>query len=164
MTVIALDVDRASIDSAVSAEAKQVAKQLATALEYRYSESVARPLAEAMEALWRTYSRAARPDWDGEGAAAMQPGSVRYAEAFLRALPSALPLPYYVGADPDGDVYLEWDSGRHSVMTVSIGPEGSLHYACLWGATRFHGADLFTDRVPSLVVEGIARVTGHRQD
>jgi len=163
MTPVLLETnERLSIDPGVSVEAAQLTRQFEDATAYSLSESIARPRANAISDLLQAYAKASNPDWDGEGANAMSPVAVQYAAAFLSALPTNLPMPD-ISADPDGDAYLEWDRGRHEVMTVTISADGSLHYACLSGGSRFHGAEIFKDRVPRLILEGIARVAGRRQ-
>src|SRR4051812_9932951 len=76
--------------------------------------------------------------WDGHNAAPVAEGSVRHAVLFLESLPATLIAPT-VGAEPDGQVTLEWYRSERHVLSVSVSPEGDLHYAAFVGRNRHYG-------------------------
>lgn len=108
------------------------------------------------EALISAFEAAAEEDWDGEGAAAADPLSLDYAVIFAETLPVWVPVPD-VSVDPDGEMSLDWDRGRRSVFSVSIGPDGRLTYAGLFGAGKIRGVEPFTDNIPEVIIHGIRR-------
>lgn len=152
-----------SLNPGISAEAEALEREVTEGSRDSVSLTVGEPRREALLALLQAYERARINGWDGEGAAAMSPGTVRYAAAFLAALPTQVPVPDIM-TDRDGEAYLEWDRGPRAVMTVTIGPDGSLSYACLVGHTGFHGREMFKDRVPARILDGIAGALGVRRD
>jgi len=79
-------------------------------------------------------------------------------QAFLEALPTTAPIPDVV-PEPDGEVAFEWDRGPWCVFSVSVGSDGTLSYAGLYGRrTKAHGTELFVDAVPKAVMDGLARL------
>lgn len=97
------------------------------------------------------------PDWDGEGAEPVHRGSIDQAARFLRTLPLGAGKPT-IGAEPDGQVVLEWYSTPRRVLSVSMSPEGDLHYAALLGPERQYGTVPFLGDIPSTLIELIRRV------
>jgi len=87
--------------------------------------------------------------WDGYSATPVHPSSIEFARQFLRALPPGTKAPS-VGADPDGHITLEWYAAPDRVLSISVSPEGILHYASL-GAARKFGSEVFS--VPAIPEE-----------
>lgn len=100
----------------------------------------------------------ARRGWDGYDAEPVSIGTYRYAVRFVEALPAGFPMPS-VGAEADGHLTLEWYRNPSRVVSVSISPEGCLHYAALLGANvRKSGTEPFLGEVPSDLLQLIRRV------
>lgn len=97
--------------------------------------------------------------WDGYEAEPVIRESIEHARSFLRALPLGM-APPTLGVEPDGQVTLEWYASPRRLLSVSMSPDGNLHYAALIGATRQFGTEPFFGEVPRAIVELIRRV-GH---
>lgn len=77
-------------------------------------------------------------NWDGYGALPVNLSSVHYAKKLLDTLPREIRTPD-IGADPDGEVSLEWTAGPRQVISISISHAGDLAYAGLLGDNKIHG-------------------------
>lgn len=111
---------------------------------------------QVTEALRIAFEEASESNWDGEGAAPAHPLSYEYARAVLAAFSRTIPIPD-VYVDSDGEFCLEWDSGPRSVFSVSVGPDGTLTYAGLFGVNKTHGVETFTDSIPVSIENNILR-------
>ncbi len=98
-----------------------------------------------------------RPNWDGYEAEPVIPESIEHARSLLRALPMGM-APPKLGVEPDGQVTLEWYASPRRVLSVSMSPDGDLHYAALIGPTRQFGTEPFFGEIPRAIVELIRRV------
>jgi hypothetical protein len=106
----------------------------------------------AREDLGRIARDCAVPGWDGADAAPLEPRSVAIAERLLDALPDGLPAPA-ISAEPDGQVTCEWYQSARRVVSLSIDPEGFLHYAALLGPRRAFGTELFAGALPRRIAD-----------
>lgn len=95
----------------------------------------------------------------GEKEAPASFASARYAIAMLKdLLLIAQELPH-VSVDPDGEISLEWYRAPRLVFSVSVGPQGELTYAGLFGRSKVHGLEIHTvDGIPREIRAGIQRV------
>ncbi|MBI1902176.1 MAG: hypothetical protein HYS13_13835 [Planctomycetia bacterium] len=83
---------------------------------------------------------------------------MRNAYVFLtEALPLGFPAPS-IGAEPDGDLTLEWHCSPRRTLSVSVSPEGDLDYAGLFGPNRTYGTEVFYGEVPETILRLIRRV------
>ncbi len=98
------------------------------------------------------------PNWDGHGAAPVRYDVYLLAYQFLEAMPLGTPAPS-VGAEPDGHLTLEWYRAPRRILSVSISPEGELHYAALLGPRKAYGTEPFFGEVPKVILDMIRRVT-----
>lgn len=98
------------------------------------------------------------PNWDGYGAAPINPQVLRQAFLFLESLPLGTPPPS-VGAEPDGHLTLEWHRAPHRTLSVSIRPDSDLHYAALLGLSKAYGTEPFSGAVPQVIWDLIQRVS-----
>lgn len=98
------------------------------------------------------------PNWDGYEAAPIRDETYLLAYRFLDALPLGTPAPS-VGAEPDGHLTLEWHRAPRRTLSVSVSPEGDLHYAALLGPRRAYGTEPFFGEVPKVILDLIRRVT-----
>ena len=109
------------------------------------------------EDLVKTFEECREPNWDGYGAQAVREETYHLAHQFLTALPFDILAPS-IGAEPDGQITVEWYRPPQRTLSVSIGADGELHYAALLGAERICGTETFRARIPPVIVDLIARV------
>lgn len=95
--------------------------------------------------LWALARECATENWDGDGAASVNPAAVIRAERFLRLLPDEVPVPE-ISPDPDGDISLDWKIGDFQ-LTMSIGASDSVPYAWLCDAESGHAVALFIGEI-----------------
>jgi hypothetical protein len=98
-------------------------------------------------------------NWDGFGSAAVTQDTLHAACCFLEALPLGFPAPS-IGAEPDGQLTLEWHLSARCTLSISVGPDRELHYAALSGSNRDYGTDLFSGDIPESILANIRRVYG----
>ncbi|MGH7846548.1 MAG: hypothetical protein ACREQW_15455 [Candidatus Binatia bacterium] len=110
------------------------------------------------EELLKTFEECREANWDGYGAQAVREETYHLAYQFLAALPLSTPLPF-IGAEPDGQITVEWYRSPQRTLSVSISPEGQLHFAALLGSAKTCGTEPFTGAVPKVVADLIHRVT-----
>lgn len=96
-------------------------------------------------------------NWDGYGAAPVTIEAYALACQFLLALPLGIAAPS-VGAEPDGHLTLEWYRSPRRLLSVSISPDGDLHYAALLGPSKAYGTEAFFGDVPRTILDLIDRV------
>lgn len=108
--------------------------------------------------LYQIFEDCRRANWDGYGAVPVSPQTLQLAYELLEALPLGTPGPS-LGAEPDGQVTFEWYQGPRRTLSVSISPEGELHYAALLGLKKAYGTEPFFGETPNDILELIYRVT-----
>ena len=91
-------------------------------------------------------------NWDGYGAAPILPETIEQAKRLIEALPANVSAPT-VGAEPDGHVTLEWHRSQQLTFSVSVTPDGELHYAALFGKRKMYGTEPFTDDIPAILLD-----------
>jgi hypothetical protein len=123
----------------------------------RSSYSIGLGMMTASEELSRVSQECSRNDWDGYGAAPIAEETYLQAHAFLDALPLGTSAPS-VGAEPDGHLTLEWHQSPRRTLSVSVSPEGDLHYAALVGPSKAYGTEPFLGEVPQTILDLIHRV------
>jgi hypothetical protein len=109
------------------------------------------------EELLKTFEECRGTNWDGYGAQPVSADSYNLAYEFLTALSPGTPDPS-LGAEPDGHITVEWYRSPERTLSVSIGPDGDLHYAALLGAERICGTETFRARMPQVLSDLIARI------
>jgi len=164
MTSICLD-DPADVgffpsdaSNAVSEPARTLALQLRE-IERGFRDTwVGRAYEVALSNMWSALLEARESNWDGYGARPANWASAPHALRFLQRVPAGLPPPA-VNVDPDGEIGLEWRAAPRRVFSVSIGPDGRLSYAALFGRSSIHGTEAyFADRLPSELHSALCRV------
>ncbi len=110
----------------------------------------------ALDALETEASKASIHNWDGYGAPPVNATAMTYARHFLALLPLNACSPE-ITIDNDGEVNFQWDFGRRCVFSVSIGRDGTLTYAGLFGYNKMHGTEMLAGTIPMVVSGGIAR-------
>ncbi len=104
------------------------------------------------EDLFKTFEECGEPNWDGYGAEPVREETYRLAQQFLTLLPRSTPVPS-IGAEPDGQITVEWYQSPQRTLSVSISPDGELHYAALLGAERICGTETVRARIPQVLVD-----------
>ena len=144
-------------DRALSEEAQVLHRRFGEATEFSGSVTVGEPKRTVQEAIDAAYKMAQVDDWDGEGSARVEPSTCGYASQFFMLLPSAIPLPE-ITADTDGEILFEWNLGRRRIFSVSIGRDGTLTYAALFGYTKTYGTEHFREALPVVISNCLERL------
>ena len=148
------------IDRALSDEALALRLLIDAASAFSGSVTVGEPKRVAQEALRAAFLAAQVDDWDGEGAKRAEPSTCQYAADFLNLLPRDASVPE-ITVDNDGEILFEWDQGRRQVFSVSIGRDGTLTFAGLFGHAKIHGVEHFGETLPVAILDGLRRVLAH---
>lgn len=99
----------------------------------------------------------ARANWDGHGALAVTAEAVALAEKVIRCLPLGVSGPT-IGAEPDGQITLEWYFTPRHTLSVSVSPDADLHYAALLGLSRRYGTEPFLGVLPGPILQLIRTI------
>src|SRR5215831_13141571 len=142
---------RLALSGAEGQDARDVAAQIRDREQsLSAAMSVLPPSARLGTELLEAFAEASVEDWDGHGASPASLDHLRSAARFLDRLPPTWPLPG-ISVDPDGEFDFEWREGRDRVFSVSLGADGTLAYAGLYGRSRVHGVEqLDSDFVQTL--------------
>lgn len=90
---------------------------------------------ESFEELWDVWDECRVPDWDGYGAQAVAQETLHATYTLIESLRLGFPRPT-IGAEPDGQLTLEWSKSPTRILSVSVDPDGLLHFAGLFGPGR----------------------------
>jgi hypothetical protein len=147
------------LGNAVSAPAEEVDKRLGELLDSaRRSRALFGPKSDAISAIWDVAAEAGQPDWNGEGALAVDPIAAANAVTFIQTLPGSVAMPE-VSPEPDGGISLDWIESQTRVFSVSIGPKRSLPFAWLDGTSHGYGVVSFDgEDMPNRVLNEISRI------
>ena len=104
-----------------------------------------------------TFVEASQPDWDGAGSVAIERGTLQLAKEFVESLPRPYQTPEIV-PEPDGHVNLEWHNGKRRLLSVSVNPDGRLHWAALIGGEDPRGSCTFLGEPPKTLLYLLQRV------
>lgn len=107
--------------------------------------------------LTQTVEECREANWDGYGAQSVSDTTYQLAQKFLVALPLGTPVPS-IGAEPDGHLTVEWYRSHRRTLSVSISPDGELHYAALIGSAKAYGTEPFFGEAPKAIIDLIHRV------
>jgi len=149
---------RADVSRAVSPQAADLAKKFEE-VERRFLETWAgRVYHITRERIRVALAEAADSNWDGYGSRAANRMAVEHAMRFLWHIPAGLPEPG-VGIDPDGEISLEWYKSPYRRFSVSVGRDGRLSFAGLFGRSSIHGTEAyFVDELPVEIRSGLRRI------
>jgi hypothetical protein len=145
-------------DRALSEEARVLGKLISAASEFSGSVTVGEPKRAAQEMLDAAYTAAQVEDRDRAASTAVEASTYAYACQFIRLLPSALPLSD-ITVDTDGEILFEWDRGRRWIFSVSVGRDGTLTFAGLFGHTKIHGTEHIGDSLPVVISDCLERLS-----
>ena len=108
--------------------------------------------------LCEVFNECRNADWDGYRAEPVSEWTFQLASELLEALPFGAPAPS-ISAEPDGHITLEWYRAPRRALSVSVSPQGELHYAALLGASKQYGTEPFRGAVSKTLIGLIHRVT-----
>jgi hypothetical protein len=146
----------------VSTEAGVLCEHVSETRRHFFESVVLRTLAEEALAELDGARREARSEnWDGYGGRPLDARAYRQAVRFLTQLPTTTPIPA-ISSDPDGEVEVSWNCGPRWVFSVSIGPNGRLTYAGLFGTSKVYGTEWMGAETPRPVLEGVGRLFAAR--
>jgi hypothetical protein len=149
-------------DRGVSEEAKEIRAHLEHVREdLLESLSLGESYRDAVSALYDIAGQFSIPNWDGYGAVQASPMAVNQAFRLLRTLPSTLRTPE-LSVDPDGEISFEWYLEPRRVFSISVGPNGELSYAGLFGRSDAHGTEYFGDELPKAIMDNLSRLLSRR--
>ena len=112
---------------------------------------------EVVQELNNIYEDCGQPDWDGYGAKPIDIETYHESLRFIDYLPKDIPCPELT-PEPDGEVSFEWFKNNQRIFSVSIGRNGELSYAGLYGIIKAHGTEFLGDELPKTIIENIRRV------
>ncbi len=144
--------------SAVSDEAQFIDHQVDASWR-SFQESRTLGNVDLFEDLEELAAECGEPDWDGYGAVPINPEAVRVAQRFLRSLPVGAHRPT-VGVEPDGHVTFEWHVAPKQTLSVSVSPDGMLHYSAAIGSSRSFGTEPFLGECPEAILDLVQRIQG----
>ena len=107
---------------------------------------------EALEELGDVWDECRYPDWDGYGALPVEQDTLRAAYSLIESLPLGFPRPS-IGAEPDGQLTLEWRKSPRHILSVSVDPDGYLHYAGIFGTDKSHGSITYFSTPPDKLLQ-----------
>jgi hypothetical protein len=145
-----------TLTSGFSEEAKAVAKATGMA-KVRLSRTNFFGNQAAFDELAAVWEDCRQPNWDGYRAVPVSQDTLRNTNVFLVSLPLSCPPPS-IGAEPDGDLTVEWHFAPRHTLSVSITPTGDLHYAALLAPNRVYGTEAFFGEVPERILNLIRQV------
>ena len=112
---------------------------------------------EVLKELGAVAEECGTSNWDGYGAEPVSEAAYKLARRFLEALAPGTHRPS-IGAEPDGQMTMEWHRSAHHTLSVSVSPDGDLHYAALVGPNKAYGTEAFSGDVPKVILDLIHRV------
>ena len=115
---------------------------------------------EAFAELSDVWDECRHPGWDGYGALPVEQDALRHAYLLIESLPLGFPRPS-IGAEPDGQLTLEWHRSSRRTLSVSVTADGYLHFSALFGPNHTNGTVVFYGELPEEIRALVERV--HRQ-
>lgn len=140
----------------VSQEAQYI-KKLIELTWRRIQETRTFGFADLFDDLEHVAEECGEPDWDSYGASPVLQETIFEAQQFLRSIPTGTPRPT-LAAEPDGHVTFEWHVSPNRTLSVSISPEGELHFSAVIGSSRCFGTEPFLGEIPDPILDQIKRV------
>jgi len=121
--------------------------------------SVAHGLQRAiiLEEAFRVYVDNQVEGWDGHGGVPVDFETYQMTCGIINALPNHL-QPTSVSVDPDGQMTLEWYKNVSRLLSVSISPNGEMHYASAVGARKYYGTEFFLGEMPEEILRIIFKI------
>jgi len=123
----------------------------------RLQESRAIGNRAALDELGEVFQECSEAGWDGYNARPVDQEKMLCAFRIIDSLPPGFPMPS-IGADPDGQIALDWRTGPHRILSVSVDPEGVLHYAGIYGRNKHHGTIEYYFSAPDKLLQLVAEL------
>jgi hypothetical protein len=139
-----------------SETARYVSSQMDKGLNY-LQDSIIFGMKPCFDELHLVFEECQNRNWDGYQAEPVTDETYHMALQFLKALPLGSPSPS-IGAEPDGHLTLEWYRSPRRTISLSVSPEGVLHYAALLGGNKAYGSETFFGEVPETIMTLVKRV------
>lgn len=111
-----------------------------------------------LEKLYAVAEECRNPGWAGHDSLGISNFTLIKARQFLYALPLGTPAPE-ISAEPDGSITCEWYQSPARVLSLSIGPDGFIHYAFLFGSVKKYGSEPFSGNIPGDIIVLIKKIT-----
>jgi len=162
MSVIPFPIPRSALSPGTAMGQSQAGQQVLRQLEaIRESLDSTQTLGSAFDRLMPKFlaakQEASEDNWDGHGGRPADPGSCFHSWLLMQMLPTLFPLPS-VGVDPDGEIDFEWYVAPRWTFSVSVGANGELSYAGLFGRNEVHGVEHSTGTLPISILGHINRL------
>jgi len=106
----------------------------------------------ALDELWNVWQECCAHNWDGYDALPVESQTYTAAYMLIESLPLGFPRPS-IGAEPDGHLTLEWHKSPRRTLSVSVDPDGFLHYAGLYGSDKRNGRLTFYSTAPHELIQ-----------
>lgn len=103
------------------------------------------------------FAEASAPDWDGAGSVAVHPETLTLAKDFIESLPRKYQTPE-ISPEPDGHINLEWYVNKRRLLSISVNPDGRLHWAALICSEDPRGSCVFLGQAPKTILHVLSRV------
>lgn len=107
---------------------------------------------DALDELLQIWSDCREPNWDGYDALPVEKRTWEATYLLIDSLPLGFPRPS-LGAEPDGQLTLEWRTSARRTLSVSVDPDGYLHYAGLFGLGKRYGTLPFFNTAPDELIQ-----------
>ncbi|VAX29660.1 hypothetical protein MNBD_NITROSPIRAE03-84 [hydrothermal vent metagenome] len=127
--------------------------------EFRSTETIGRPLKEALQSLKEVFQECSEEGWDGYDALPISEEAYLETRRLLESLPltSFIPMPEII-PEPTGDIGLEWSKGPDMVFVISVRGKNEIVYAGLFGRNKTHGIEYFSESLPPVIIENLKRL------
>jgi hypothetical protein len=100
------------------------------------------------------YNSCSAKNWDGYDAMPVKKKGLDAVRSIIESLPTEIPMPS-ISAEPAGFLTLEWYKSPCRTLSVSVDPDGWLHYAGLYGLNRRYGTFELTPVFPEELIQHI---------
>jgi len=108
------------------------------------------------DTLAEVYEECCFDNWDGFGAKAVTAKVYEEATRFIVLLPTLALVPE-IAADPDGEIAFEWRNGCDT-FSVSVGANGCLTYAGIFGTNKVSGLVRFGECIPKVITDSLYNI------
>ena len=140
-------------------QAAQTVNQFVSELYQYNNKTVTFSNHSLVDQLIDAFSEASEPGWDGEGSIAVELETLQVTRKLVESLPTAYRTPE-ISAEPDGQVDLTWRFNSRRILSVSVAPNGLLHWAALIGQEDPRGTCRFEGQTPATLLYLLGRVCG----
>jgi len=111
-----------------------------------------------LESLHDAWQECAKPNWDGDGAIAVEHVCYNYAYGIIEQLPRSVKSPFITG-EPDGHMSLEWHYSASMNVSVSVSPDGIVYWASLIGTDKQCGSFSVIADLPMALLVSLSKVS-----